>query len=167
MLRSSEDDGWVYFEDLRKIVGDKDTLKRRGWTYTSFVNKARDQKLIELRTQGKKAKSVRLLSFKMWEDHIRPLTASSLLLDSCPTGYGGPRPLVEAILQISGGDIEAKVPRDELANVFAKAQEGLETSKFHGPTFGQLLKWACDGGWTQQGKFNGHKCIWLGWKVSP
>jgi hypothetical protein len=168
MLRSSEDDGWVNFEDLRKIVGDKDTLKGLGWnTYTTFVNKAREQKLIELRTQGKKAKSLRILPLKMWEDRIRPLTASALLLDSCPTGFGGPRPLVEAILQISGGDIEGKVSKEELAKIFIKTEDELETSKFNGLTFGHFIKRACEGGWTQQGKFNGHKCIWLGPKVSP
>jgi len=167
VLRRGEDDGWVNFEDLRKIVGDKDKLKRLGWnTYTSFVNKAQDQKLLELRRAGKKAKSVRLLPLIMWEDRIRPLTASALVLDSCPTSFGGPRPLVEAILQISGGDIKAKVTIKELKNVFVKTQEEQETSKSKSLTFGQLLERACDGGWTQQGKFNGRKCIWLGSKVS-
>ena len=166
-LRSSEDDGWVNFEDLRKVVGDRDTLKRLGWnTYTSFVHKAQEQKLLELRRIGKKAKSVRLLPLKMWEDRIRPFTASVLVLDSCPTGFGGPRPLIEAILQISGGDITAKVSIKELTNVFVRTQEELKASKFNGLTFGHLLERACEGGWTQQGKFNGRKCIWLGPKVS-
>jgi hypothetical protein len=168
VLRSTEEDGWVNFEDLRKIVGNKEALKSLGWhTYTSFVNKARDQKLLELRIKGKKAKSVRLLPLKMWEDRIKPLTASAFVLDSCPTGFGGPRPLVEAILQISGGDIQAKVPIEELTNVFVKTQEELKTYKLNGLTFGHLLKQVCEGGWMQRGKFDGHKCIWLGSKASP
>jgi hypothetical protein len=162
-LKSSKGDGWVAFEDLRKVVGGQATVISLGWnTYTSFVKKAVEHQLLEQRSLGKQMKYVRLLPLRMWEDHIKLLTAPSLILEMCPTGHGGPRPILAAILQLTGGDIEAKVTLAELINVFSKTAEEVETLKISGLSFGHLVKLTCQGGWTQMG----HGQIWLGHKAS-
>ena len=165
-LRRDDNDGWILFEDLRKLAGDKKMLKENGWcTYTSFVNRARDQMVLEMRVAENKEQEVKLRSLEVWKAYIKSLTLSEFILSTCPTGHGGSYAIVKAILQLTGGDIAGKVPINDLIGVLFKTPDEMETVKVQGVTFGQLVKLTSEGGWIRKGTFKGQQCIWLGPKV--